>query len=293
MEAEDESVARRRAEEIPKLAGRDRWDDLCFASPRRVIKQRLRPKVEGVAPENLDRDSAGAVKRLESAIVPIGKGHPPQPEIDKRTPAKVRDAVCEGDGIDDRWNGIRHLQERRDSTSRRRHRGVGEVLLLRLPGVARVNVRVDDAGKREEPASIEDSQRAPTDAPRRFEARDPAVTDDDVRVECPSRHHDPGARDDQICWFQRPLVRPSLRSRRHRSGRPRLSARPGLAPVCSPSVTTDTPFTITWRIPSGNWRGSSYVDDRSAFGAEIGACHRRRSVASPCFNADGSVSPAR
>ena len=39
--------------------------------------------------------------------------------------------------------------------------------------------------------------------------------------------------------------------------RPRRSARPGSAPVCSPSSTTSSPLTATYSIPSGNWRGWS------------------------------------
>ncbi len=37
------------------------------------------------------------------------------------------------------------------------------------------------------------------------------------------------------------------------------TARPGIAPVCSPSETTATPFTNTCSIPVDSWWGSSYV----------------------------------
>jgi hypothetical protein len=37
------------------------------------------------------------------------------------------------------------------------------------------------------------------------------------------------------------------------------TARPGLAPVCTPSWTTSTPLTKTCRIPTDTWWGRSYV----------------------------------
>ena len=37
------------------------------------------------------------------------------------------------------------------------------------------------------------------------------------------------------------------------------TGRPGIAPVCTPSVTTATPFTKTSSIPVEGWCGSSYV----------------------------------
>ena len=66
--------------------------------------------------------------------------------------------------------------------------------------------------------------------------------------------------------------------RSHPAGGGRLQGRhpgprtimPGLAPVCSPSRTTATPFTKTSRIPAETWWGSSYVARSMTVSGKIG-----------------------
>jgi hypothetical protein len=57
----------------------------------------------------------------------------------------VGSAILENGRVRDWRNGIGHLQQRGDATHRGRRRGVREVLLVGQPGIARMDVRVDEA----------------------------------------------------------------------------------------------------------------------------------------------------
>ena len=120
-----------------------------------VVDQHQGAAAQGVAPEELYPDGAAANNPARSRRFSAPRVIPHRPKSTKPTRAVLRGAVLEDGRVGDRRDGVGHLEQRGDAAHGGGPRGMGEVLLVGQPGITRMDVRIDEAGKDQQPAGVD------------------------------------------------------------------------------------------------------------------------------------------